>query len=520
MGGADWRHAGMAVSAGTLMKRAPTWDEMGRLAAGILGLALVTVAYAQWLQISNTTIVALTFLLIVLMVAATSRFWVAAVTSSAAMLAFNFFFLPPVGSWTIADPQNWVALFTFLAVSLVASTLSDRAREQAREAVARRDELGRLFDLSREVLLTTDGREAIASLARSIARRFDLAYVAIARPLSSSWDLVEAGPLPIDLDRHQLSLAFAGAQGALEYDARERTYAGHRTMTVGEHTVRLVPLRIGTKPIGLMAASGRPVEPGSLDALAAVVAIAIERASLLDSHKAAEIARRGEELKTALLASLAHDLRTPLTTIRIAASNLQSASLPAEQLREQGGLILAEAERLGRLFENILEMARLDAGAVITDLQWTHPSEVVTAARSQVERVLRDHVLEVSVEPDSPVRIDPRLTASALAHVLENAAQYAPAHSTISVTASVTGEGLVVTVRDRGPGIAPAELPRLFERFYRGSTARSHTSGTGMGLSIARGLLAAEGGRIWAENCAAGGALFSIVVPAETKALA
>ena len=129
-----------------------------------------------------------------------------------------------------------------------------------------------------------------------------------------------------------------------------------------------MPLRVGTKPIGLLAAAGRPVEPGTLDALAAVIAIAIERASLLDERKAAEIARRGDELKTALLASLAHDLRTPLTAIRVAASNLQSPSLSAIQLREQGSLILEESERLSRLFEDILEMARIDAGAVSADV--------------------------------------------------------------------------------------------------------------------------------------------------------
>jgi two-component system sensor histidine kinase KdpD len=285
----------------------------------------------------------------------------------------------------------------------------------------------------------------------------------------------------------------------------------------GEHTIRLVPLRVGTKPVGLLAAAGRDVEPGTLDALAAVIAIAIERASLLDERKAAEIARRGEDLKTALLASLAHDLRTPLTTIRVAASNLQSPQLGADQLREQSALILGEAERLSRVFENILEMARIDAGAVATDLRWAHPSEIVSEARAQVERATRDHIMHVNVEPDTPVRLDPRLTAAALAHVIENAAQYAPAGSAIDITARVASDGLTLDVRDHGPGIAAADLPRLFDRFYRGDATKNRTTGTGMGLSIARGLLAAEHGRIWGENSPDGGAQFTIVVPAESK---
>jgi two-component system, OmpR family, sensor histidine kinase KdpD len=494
-----------------------SWAEMPRLLAGLGAVLAVTGIYTQWLEISNATTVALTFLLIVLVVAATSRLWVAAVTSVVAMLSFNYSFLPPVGTWTIADPQNWVALFTFLAVSLVATNLSSRARALTREAINRRDELARLFDLSREVLLTTEGREAIAVLARSVARRFDLSYVAIALPRSNSWDLFEAGPLSISLDTHQLSLAFAGAESGLEFDAYSRTYSGHREMTVGDHTVRLVPLRVGTKAIGLLAATGRPIEPGTLDALAAVVAIGIERVALLDERKAAEVARRSEELKTALLASLAHDLRTPLTAIRVAASNLQAPNLGAEHQREQTGLILEEAERLGRLFENILEMARIDAGTVITDFRWAHPSEILTAARDQVERAVGHHKLEMEVNPDTPVRLDPRLTASAIAHVIENAAQYAPSESAITVKATVTPEGLVVTVRDRGPGITAADLPRLFERFYRGAAAKAHGSGTGMGLSISRGLLAAEHGRIWGENSPDGGAQFTVVVPAEAK---
>ena len=491
--------------------------EVLALAGGLAAVAAATLAYTTLLEISNPATVSTTYLLVVLVIAAISTFRVAVAISMAAVLAFNFFFMPPVGTFTIADPQNWTALFAFLAVSLVASNLSAVAGARTNEARARRNELARLFDLSRDVLITTEGRDAINSLARSVARRFDLAYAAIALPAGATWELFEAGPLSVTLDLSQLSLAFAAAQKGLEFDASERTYSGHRTTAAGQHTIRLVPLRVGTKPIGLLAATGRDVEPGTLDALAAVIAIAIERASLLDERKAAEIARRGEDLKTALLASLAHDLRTPLTAIRVAASNLQSPHLGPDQLREQGALILGEAERLSRVFENILEMARIDAGAVATDLRWAHPSEIVAEARAQVERSTRDHVLRVKVEPDTPVRLDPRLTAAALARVIENAAQYAPAGSAIDITARVAHDGLTLAVRDHGPGISAADLPRLFERFYRGDATKVRTTGTGMGLSIARGLLAAEHGRIWGDNAPDGGAEFTIVVPAASK---
>jgi two-component system, OmpR family, sensor histidine kinase KdpD len=488
-----------------------------QLAAGLGAIAAVTSIYAQWLHLSNAATVSTTYLLIVLLVAATSRLWVAVVTSVVAMLCFNFFFLPPAGTFTIADPQNWVALFSFLAVSLVASNLSAVARTRTHEAVARQNELARLFDLSRDVLVTTDSREAISTLARAIARRFDLAFVAIALPRSNTWDLFEAGPIKIAMDMRQLDTAFATAQVSLEFDAYERTYAGHRTMDIDGRAVRLVPLRVGTKPIGLLAAAGRPIEAGTLDTLGGVVAIAIERAHFLEERKAGELTRQSEALKTALLASVGHDLRTPLTAIRVAATNIQASSLTADDRLEQSDLILAEVERLTRLFQNILEMARIDAGGIIAESRWAHLSEIVAAARDQVEHTLHDHRVEVKVEPDEPVQLDPRLTATALAHLLENAGQYAPPGSPIHVQASIMDDGVMIQVRDHGPGIAPADLPHLFERFYRGDAARTRAAGTGMGLWIARGLLAVERGRIWAENCADGGAQFTIAVPAARK---
>ncbi len=191
--------------------------------------------------------------------------------------------------------------------------------------------------------------------------------------------------------------------------------------------------------------------------------------------------------------------------------------LTPEERRGQGDLILSEVERLTRLFQNILEMARIDAGAVSTETRWTHPSEIVSAARDQVEHTLQSHEVTVDIADDVPVRLDPRLTATALAHLLENAAQYSPPGSTIEVSVRLSEEGLTIAVRDHGPGIAAADLPHVFERFYRGGEAKARASGTGMGLWIVRGLLAVEHGRVWAENRPDGGAQFTIVVPVAVK---
>ncbi len=342
----------------------------------------------RWLLVTNATTVALTFLLIVLVVAATSRLWVAVTVSVAAMLSFNFFFLPPVGTLTIADPQNWVALFVFLAVSLVASNLSSMARARTSEAIARRDEMGRLFDLSRDVLLITDSREALSGLARAVARRFELEYVAICLPRADGWDISEGGALKLPLDPDQLTRVFAGIR-PLEYEADARVFSAVHEVRVDGRVVTTTPLRLGAKAIGLLATAGRLPEAGALDALGGVVAIAIERAQFLEERKTAELARQSEELKSALLASLGHDLRTPLTAIRVAASNLQASWLTEADRREQSDLVIAEVGRLTRLFQNILEMARIDAGAIATDARWVHPSEIVEAARDLV----REHLV-------------------------------------------------------------------------------------------------------------------------------
>lgn len=329
-------------------------------------IGVVTAACRYWPYLSNPTIAALAFLLVVLITATVSSLWVAIGASVFADLCLNYFFLPPLGTFVIADPENWVALFTFLVVSLIASNLSSSA-------------------------------------------------------------------------------------------ARERA------------------------------------------------AMATERAQLLEERKGAELARQSEQLKSALLASLAYDLRTPLTAIRVAASNLQTSWLVNGDRAEQSDPILAEVRRLDRLFENILEMARIDAGAVSAEARWVHPSEIVEAARDQVGHTLNGRSLDVTMASEALVHLDPRLTAAALAQLLENAARHTPSRSPICVSASVSPTGLEMTVRDHGPGISPDDLPHLFERFYRGREAGQRVAGTGMGLSIARGLLNAERGRVWAENCTDGG---------------
>ena len=247
------------------------------------------------------------------------------------------------------------------------------------------------------------------------------------------------------------------------------------------------------------------------------MAIAIERAQFLAEREAAELVRQKADLAATLLASLSHDLRTPLTAIKAAVENLRG-DLPAEDRRVQAGAAIAELDRLTRLFQDILDMARIDAAAIHVERQWVAAADVVDAAVAHVRHALEAHALRVDADTDMTVEIDPRLASVALSHLLENAALYSPPDQEIVVEARVERDGLHVSVTDHGPGLDPGELDHLFERFYRGRAARQATFGTGMGLSITRGLLAAAGGRVWAENVPGAGARFSIVVPGAVRA--
>lgn len=457
-----------------------------------------TVALLRWIPGVSPTTVGLALLLVVLIAATVARLWVATVAAIAATLALNFFFLPPVGTFTIADPQNWIAVVAFLVTAVIASNLSAAARARAEDAIARRNEVTRLFDLTRDVLVTTEAAGALDTLARHVARRFELPSVAICLPMDGGWRMHQGGSSDVRVDAGALNDAFDGS----------------RTVAVEE--VLIVPLRHGSKTVGLLAARGPAMDAGALDAVAGVVAIAIERAQFLVERDAAERVRQKADLAATLLASLSHDLKTPLTAIRVAVENLRG-DLSHQERRAQAGAAIGELVRLNRLFRDILDMARIDAAAIHVEREWVTPADVVDAAMADVRHVLEGRPLQVSADSGVALDVDPRVASAALSHVLENAARYSSADLEIAIEARAKGNGLEMIVTDQGPGLDPDELDYLFERFYRGRAARLGSPGTGMGLAITRGLLAAVGGRVCAENVPGAGARFTIVVPGRTR---
>ena len=486
------------------MSATPRLDtrDIAVLFAGLLAAA-VTIAVLRILPgISHATI-ALALLLVVLATATAGKLWTATVVAIAATLGFNYYFFPPLHTFTVADPQNWIALLAFLAAAVIASKLSAAAQARAREAIARRNEVTRLFDLTRDVLLTSETAGAIDALARHVARRFELTRVAICLPAADHWHLHQGGGEELRADPIHLEAALARPHG-------------HVHLPGESGAVVLVPLRHGARAVGLLAAVAPALDAGALDAVAGVVAIAIERAQFLDERDAAELIRQKADLAATLLASLSHDLKTPLTAIRVAVENLGTA-LPNEERHRQAGTALVEFDRLNRLIQDLLDMARIDAAAIHVEQQWVTPADVVDAALAQVRHALDGRATRVDANADTEVRIDPRVASVALSHLLENAARYSPAGKEIVVEAHADRDGLHVAVRDHGPGLDSGELDQLFERFYRGARARHLTPGTGMGLAISRGLLAAVDGRVWAENAPDGGARFTIAVPGQTR---
>jgi len=278
--------------------------------------------------------------------------------------------------------------------------------------------------------------------------------------------------------------------------------------------------------VGVLVLLTSALERGTIEAVAGLVAVALERARFLREAGRAEALKQSDELKSALLASVSHALRTPLTSIRAAVDNLLQhdpalgrGALGEATLREFHLIISEEVSRLTRLVNDLLEMARIEAGELHLIKEWTLVSEVFSNVLERCSPVLDKHTVTAQVDDEMPlVKIDSRLIAEALVNIVENAAKYSQPGSAVGLAARMNGDELFISVADNGPGIQPEELDRVFDKFYRSpSVAETGTAGTGMGLAIARGIIVAHGGRVWAESAARRGTVFNLALPVEWK---
>jgi two-component system sensor histidine kinase KdpD len=493
---------------------------------GTLGLrpcvvALVAVAAAlgvAWLlqPAAGLDSVDLVFLTAIIAVAARCGLWPSLLGCLASVLAYNVFFIPPLYTLAVADPANLVTLLVFLLVAVVTSNLAARARTEALAAQRRAETTEALYAFSREIAGIVALDDLLRATARQIASMLRLRAVLLV-PDGEEHLRVGAGWPPADvvddLGMEDAQLAWAmGRPGGWDRDAVR--VAGRL----------FLPLRTSHGVLGLVEVSRdrsddglAPEERRLLAALLAQAAVAIERIRLSRERDEARLAAETERLRSALLTSLSHDLKTPLASITGAVTALRQydALYDATARDELAATIQDEAERLGRFVANLLDMARLEAGGIMLDLQPVELGEVVGTALQRTAPVLAEYRVVVDLAPDLPMlNLDVVLFEQVLVNLLDNAAKYAPASSTVTVEGRRGEGGVVLEVLDEGPGLAPGDEERVFEKFYRASEGDRQRAGTGLGLAICRGFVEALGGTIRAANRAGRpGAVFAVAFP-------
>ena len=363
-------------------------------------IVLLVLAYRR-LPVNPTT-VALTFLLVVLLLASRWGLTVAITTAVVATLAFNYYFLPPIHTFTIADPQNWIALLAFLASAIVASRLAERARREALNATRRRKEVERLYSLSQQLLATDNVMELLNSIPHYVRDAFGLKAAAMFLPKRKA--VYRTGVDHPELSEEQLE-AVSG-RGELVVDE--------------EQQLCFVPLRIGVKPVGSLGLEGSVLSRETLEAVGSLIAISIERAGAVETLTRAEAARESETLRSALLDSVTHEFRTPLTSIKASVTTLLSTpQIDSEGQKELLTVIDEEADRLNRLVGEAAEMAQLDAQQVELRRETYAVRQVVEAALEKSKQVLAGREVKLQL-PESlpPVRIDLERIAEVLVQVL------------------------------------------------------------------------------------------------------
>jgi two-component system sensor histidine kinase KdpD len=465
------------------------------LGAG-LGLAGIVAFYNVVLH-ANPTTVALTLLLWILFLAARWGLRYAIVTSFAAGACYNYFFLPPVGHFTISDPQNVVALFAFLGTSVFASRMSNRIREESEDARSRQAELEVLYRLSRALLQTDE----LARLTNSIP-----SAVSLATGANGVLFYLLSG------DRVYRSGADWNVQLSTE-ELRELSHNPGIVSSAGAQEV-MIPLRTGVRPCGVLIIRGTKLSHQSLDALGGLVSISLDRASAVEDVTRAEAAKESERLRGLMLDSITHELRTPLTSIKASVSALLTSQLRPEASHELLTVIDEESDRLNRLVAQAVEMAQLDTQEVRMSFSPQRLGEMVHTTVEAYKTNLTEHAVSVTLPPNLPeVDADPVWIQKLLGNMLENAAKYSAPGQPIYVSAELRGQDVACSVADRGMGIDPMEQSLIFDKFYRARNRAHHTPGTGMGLAICRAIVEAHGGSISVTSQPGHGSVFTFTLP-------
>ena len=451
---------------------------------------------------------AMLYLLAVVVAATRFRRGPALAASLVGIASFDYFFVHPFYTFSVSDVRYVLTFGVMLVVALVMGNLTGRIRNQAEAAREREQRTSALYALSRELATARDREAVLAAALRSLRDTFALEAVIL---LPDDGDAVRAtGPAPYPLDERERAVA--------QWSFDHGQSAGRGTSTLPGSPALYLPLAASGRTVGVLglplgdpADFREPARRRLLESLAGQTAVALERLALVERSRESEVEVEAERLRTALLSSLSHDMRTPLASIEGAASTLlQEAEPERADRRELAATIVQESHRMGRLVANLLDMIRVEAGTLQAQKEWQLLPDAIGVALLRTEEQLRDHPVTTSFPADLPlVPMDEILLEQVFVNLLENAARHTPPGTPIEVGAVNGTREVIAFVADRGPGLPPGEEDTVFRKFYRGGTG----GGIGLGLTICRGIVTAHGGRIWAENRAGGGAVFRLSLP-------
>jgi two-component system sensor histidine kinase KdpD len=493
-------------------ERPDPWPYLVTLAAVAAALGV-----ARLLQpLAGLENVDLVFLTPIIAVAVRYGLWPSLLGCLASVLAYNFFFIPPLYTFAVADPANVVTLFVFLLVAVVTSHLAARVRAEALAAQRRADVTEALYAFSREIAGILDLDELLRAAAARIGSTLGLRVTLFLPEAEERLRARAIWPVADRVDDADVEAAqLAWAMGRPDGTARGALRVAGRLF---------LPLRtshgvLGLAGVsrGLSAAALAPEERRLLEAFLAQAVVAVERIRWGQERDEARLAAEAERLRSALLTSLSHDLKTPLASIIGAVTALRQydALYDTAARDELAGTIQDEAERLGRFVANLLDMTRLEAGGIALNRQPVDLGDVVGTALQRAGPVLAERRVVVDLAPDLPLlSLDVVLFEQVLVNLLDNAAKYTSVGSTVTVEGWRSRDGVVLRVADEGPGLAPGDEARVFEKFYRAGKGDRRRAGTGLGLTICRGFVEALGGAIQAANRTDGpGAVFTIAFP-------
>ena len=478
------------------MKR-PFHNPIVRLITCTLIVSGIVLLFSRWLHVNPTT-VGFSFLLAVLLISTTWGLRYAIFSAILATAAYNFFFLPPLFKFTIADPQNWIALFAFLVTAGIASQLAERARRGTAYADQRRREVEKLYAFSQQLWLSENVYELLNIIPKHIVDAFELGAAA---------------------------LFLEGKQETYFLDVRSRTlFPTNQLKSISDRgepvldrarKICFMPVRMGVRSVGALGLAGCDLSRESLEAIGSLVAIAIERANTVDKLTKSEAARESDRLRSILLDSVTHEFRTPLTSIKASAETLLSdANLDKPQRMDLLQVINEESDRLDRLVGEAGEVAQLDAHQLHFQFETHHIREAIDKALKNSQAALRNHPIQTSIPPDlPPVRMDLERITEVISQLLDNAGKYSPENTPIHISLESQGAEVITSVADQGPGIDQMEQEMIFEKFYRGRDQRMLMPGTGMGLPIAKAIVELHGGKIGVTSQLGHGSVFSFSLP-------